>query len=76
MINELQSDQRMRALFALPGQLSFAASNAVRGASATARHGHDHNLGLLTARLPYTVRTTMLRLSLWLSNVPHRRQSL
>ena len=44
-----------------------------RGVPGVALQLHDHNLGLRTATLPYTVRITRVRLSLWLS-APHRRQ--
>ncbi|WP_167760341.1 hypothetical protein [Paraburkholderia pallida] len=35
---------------------------------------HDHSRGLFAVTLPYTVRSTVERLSLWLNAAPQRRQ--
>src|SRR6266851_861825 len=45
-----------------------------RGVRAVRWQAHDHSRGLFTVTLPYTVRSTVERLSLWLKAAPQRRQ--
>ncbi len=45
-----------------------------RSARTVRWQAHDHSRGLFTVTLPYTVRTTVERLSLWLKAAPQHRQ--
>ena len=44
------------------------------GVRAVRWQARDHSRGLFTVTLPYTVRSTVERLSLWLKAAPQRRQ--
>jgi hypothetical protein len=45
-----------------------------RGVGTVRWQAHDHSLGLFTITLPYTVRTTVERWSLWLKAAPQLLQ--